>query len=118
MLSSGETPIAVLIGEDQKAKRAHAGQLVRAIDIPAKRALGMFDEAHPDFDAKAFADEMKRRRLEILRDGGPEFVRRTDRARCHQRDGFASWWRSLSRRPSRASQDHRAGGAGGASGSG
>ena len=46
-LSTGEDSIASLISEDQKSKRPRAGQLVRALDIPAKRALGMFDKAHP-----------------------------------------------------------------------
>ena len=43
-LSSGETPIAARFGEETKGSRrgAHAGQLVRAIDIPARQALGSF----------------------------------------------------------------------------
>ena len=75
VLSSGEAPIAARIGEGQKVKRAHAGQLVRAVDIPEGRALGMFDEVHPDFDAKAFADEMKVAASTYYGVAGPQFVR-------------------------------------------
>ena len=75
VLSSGEAPIAARIGEGQKVKRAHAGQLVRAIDIPEGRALGMFDEVEPNFDAKAFADEMKVAASTYFGVAGPQFVR-------------------------------------------
>ena len=36
VFSTGEHPIAVKLGEENKSKRAHAGQLVRAIDIPRR----------------------------------------------------------------------------------
>ena len=74
-LSSGETTIAAQIGEEQKVKRAHAGQLVRAIDIPSQRELGVFDQAYTDFDPQAFADEMKRAASTYYGVAGPEFVR-------------------------------------------
>ncbi|HZZ22332.1 MAG TPA: DUF927 domain-containing protein, partial [Roseiarcus sp.] len=74
-LSSGETPIAVRIGEEQRVKRAHAGQLVRAIDVPVRRELGVFDRPYVDFDAKAFADEMKRGASTCYGTAGPQFVR-------------------------------------------
>ena len=74
-LSSGETPIATRLGEDQRVKRAHAGQLVRAIDVPVRRELGVFDNPYPDFDPKAFADEMKRAAAAHYGSAGPAFVR-------------------------------------------
>jgi putative DNA primase/helicase len=74
-LSSGETSMAARIGEDQKVKRAHAGQLVRALDIPAKRALGMFDQVRPNFDAEAFAKEMQAAASTYYGTAGPQFVR-------------------------------------------
>ena len=74
-LSSGETPIAFRLSEDQRVKRAHAGQLVRAIDIPSKRELGVFDRPYVDFDPKAFADEMKRAASACYGTAGPAFVR-------------------------------------------
>ena len=56
---SGEHPIAVKLGEENKSKRAHAGQLVRAIDIPddRKKGSGVFDEFDPGVDASSFAKE-------------------------------------------------------------
>ena len=74
-LSSGETPIAVRLGEDQRVKRAHAGQLVRAIDVPSRRELGVFDRPYVDFDPKAFADEMKHAASHGYGIAGPQFVR-------------------------------------------
>jgi len=76
-LSSGETTVAARIGEEAKGSRrdAHAGQLVRAIDIPAKQSLGVFDRPYPDFDAKAFADRMKLAASASYGSAGPEFVR-------------------------------------------
>ena len=74
-LSSGETPIAVRLGEDQRVKRAHAGQLVRAIDVPSRRELGVFDRPYVDFDPKAFADEMKHATSRCYGIAGPQFVR-------------------------------------------
>jgi putative DNA primase/helicase len=75
VLSSGERPIAARIGEGQKVKRPHAGQLVRAVDIPEGRALGMFDRVSPDFDARAFAIELKRVASKYYGTAGPQFVR-------------------------------------------
>jgi putative DNA primase/helicase len=74
-LSSGEYSIASKLGEEQKAKRAHAGQLVRAIDIPEGRALGMFDRVSPDLDAEAFARELLTSTATFYGTAGPEFVR-------------------------------------------
>ena len=48
------------VGRGPESQRAHAGQLVRAIDVPVRRELGVFDNPYPEFDPKAFADEMKR----------------------------------------------------------
>jgi uncharacterized protein (DUF927 family) len=74
-LSSGEQPIAARLGEHQTKRVAHAAQLVRAIDIPAKQALGVFDRPYPDFDAKGFADQMKLAASTFFGSAGPEFVR-------------------------------------------
>jgi uncharacterized protein (DUF927 family) len=76
-LSSGENPIAARFGEETKGSRrgAHAGQLVRALDIPAKQVLGVFDRPCPDFDPKAFADQMKRAASTYYGTAGTEFVR-------------------------------------------
>ena len=77
ILSSGEQPFESKLVEDTRhGKRAFAGQLVRAIDIQANRgAAGVFDH-YPDFDSKAFTDEMKRAASRFHGTAGPEFVRR------------------------------------------
>ena len=46
----------------------------------------MFDEVHPNFDAKAFADEMKVSHLDVLRGRGAAIRPRADRARRHRRE--------------------------------
>ena len=57
------------------SKRAHAGQLVRAIDIKVERKQGAFDQSADILDASAFANS-ETRRLDLLRGAaGPEFVR-------------------------------------------
>jgi putative DNA primase/helicase len=75
MLSSGELPIESKLNEDLRRARAHAGHLVRAIDIDARREFGAFDRPYPDFDPIAFADELKRAALTHYGAAGPEFVR-------------------------------------------
>jgi putative DNA primase/helicase len=52
-----------------------AGHLVRAIDIRANRAYGVFDSAHPDFDGEAFSNQMKDASSRYYGTLGPEFVR-------------------------------------------
>ena len=71
----GEDSIASLISEDQKSKRPRAGQLVRALDIPAKRALGMFDKAHPGFDADVFTKELAAAASKFYGTAGLAFIR-------------------------------------------
>ena len=75
VLSCGEKPFAVLLAEGH-GKRAHAGQLVRALDIPAKRTKNSaFDLPTPDFDLKAFVEEMKCAASGFYGTAGPAFVR-------------------------------------------
>jgi uncharacterized protein (DUF927 family) len=76
MLSSGEMPIEAKLSEDLRRARAHAGHLVRAIDVSARRECGAFDRAYVDFDPLAFADKLKRATLTHYGTAGPEFVRR------------------------------------------
>ncbi len=57
VLSSGESTLAAHMSE--AGKRPHAGQAVRLLDIPAKRAHGAFDHLHHLADGRAFADHLK-----------------------------------------------------------
>jgi putative DNA primase/helicase len=75
-LSSGEVPISARLNEETRAgRRAHAGQLVRALDIAARQTLGVFDRPYVDFDAKTFADSMRRAASTVYGVAGPAFVR-------------------------------------------
>ncbi|MDY7114826.1 DUF927 domain-containing protein [Halomonas sp. SSL-5] len=97
VLSSGERTLAAHMSE--AGKRPHAGQAVRLLDIPAKRAHGAFDRLHHLADGRAFADHLK---SEVTRHHGhlgPAFIERLvaeerDLAgevdRFAQVDGFAS----------------------------
>jgi uncharacterized protein (DUF927 family) len=75
MLSSGELPIEAKLNEDMRRSKAHAGHLVRAIDIAARRALGVFDLSDIELDPKALADNLKRAASKHYGVAGPEFVR-------------------------------------------
>jgi uncharacterized protein (DUF927 family) len=78
VLSSGEHPIEAKLNEDpRRGARAHAGQLVRAVDIPARGAHGVFDAFESDdVDPAAFADRCKTATSASYGTAGPELVRR------------------------------------------
>lgn len=97
VLSSGERTLAAHMSE--AGKRPHAGQAVRLLDIPAKRAHGAFDTLHQMADGRAFADHLK---SEVTRHHGhlgPAFIERlvaeerdlaSEVDRFAQVDGFAT----------------------------
>ncbi|WP_207116427.1 DUF927 domain-containing protein [Halomonas sp. YLGW01] len=97
VLSSGERTLAAHMSE--AGKRPLAGQAVRLLDIPAKRAHGAFDTLHHLADGRAFADHLK---SEVTRHHGhlgPAFIERlvaeerdlaAEVDRFAQVDGFAS----------------------------
>ena len=76
-LSTGEQPIETKLNEDAKrGARAHAGQLVRAIDIRVHRTHGVFDVLElGEVSPKAFADRARAPRQTHYGTAGPEFVR-------------------------------------------
>jgi putative DNA primase/helicase len=76
-LSSGEIPIATKLQED-RGRRARAGQLVRLLDIPADagKGFGAFDSGGQDGDAGALSKRMKQAAQSAYGVAGPEFVRR------------------------------------------
>ena len=76
-LSTGEQPIETKLNEDAKrGARAHAGQLVRAIDIRVHRTHGVFDCLElGEVSPKAFADRCKSAASAHYGTAGPEFVR-------------------------------------------
>jgi uncharacterized protein (DUF927 family) len=76
ILSSGEMPIESRLNEDLRRGRAHAGHLVRAIDISARRELGVFDRPHAEFDSGGCVRELTQATAAYYGTAGPEFVRR------------------------------------------
>jgi uncharacterized protein (DUF927 family) len=78
VLSSGEHPIETKLNEDPKrGGRAHAGQLVRAVDIPVSGVHGVFDAFESDdVDPAGFADRCKTATSTYYGTAGAEFVRR------------------------------------------
>ena len=78
VLSSGELPIETKLNEDAKhGARAHAGQLVRAVDIPsASDARGVSTRLElGEVSPSAFADQCKSAASAHYGTAGPEFVR-------------------------------------------
>ena len=78
VLSSGEHPIEGKLNEDPRhGVRAHAGQLVRAVDIPVSGVHGVFDALESDdLDPAVFADKCKTATSACYGTAGAEFVRR------------------------------------------
>ncbi len=76
-LSSGELPVAAKLAETP-GRKAHAGQLVRLLDVPAERGMnfGAFDHGGRDGDAGALANSIKLAATTAYGTAGPEFVRR------------------------------------------
>jgi uncharacterized protein (DUF927 family) len=77
VLSSGELPLETKLGED-RGRKARAGQLLRVLDIPADRGLGVgaFDHAGGFGDAGKLADAIKSAAVTAYGTAGPEFIRR------------------------------------------
>jgi putative DNA primase/helicase len=73
VMSSGEMPVETKLAES--GGRAHAGQLVRAIDIKASSEHGVFDKLEPKIKPEKFADQVKRASSTHYGTAGPAFVR-------------------------------------------
>ena len=74
-LSSGEVSLEAKLIEE-RGRNPRAGQLVRMLDTPAKRAFGVFDNAGPKGDAAALAKACSLAAVSAYGTAGPEFVRR------------------------------------------
>jgi putative DNA primase/helicase len=77
ILSTGEIQTETKLAED-RGRKAHAGQLVRLLDIPTDRGkgFGVFDNAGPDGDPGKLANAFKYGAISSYGTAGPEFVRR------------------------------------------
>ncbi|MBN8413003.1 DUF927 domain-containing protein [Halomonas litopenaei] len=90
VLSSGEHTLAAHMSE--AGKRPKAGQMVRLLDIPAKRQHGAFDDLHNLPDGRAFADHLKTQVTRHYGHLGPAFIERLvieERDLAEEVDGFA-----------------------------
>ena len=76
-LSSGELPVQAKLLE-APGRKAHAGQLVRMLDVPADRGagFGVFDNGGPNGDAAALAKSIKLAAMSKYGTAGPAFVRK------------------------------------------
>jgi putative DNA primase/helicase len=76
VISSGEIPTEGKLTEE-RGRRAHAGQLVRLLDVPIDkgRGFGAFDDGGPDGDAGKLAQRFKLAASKACGTAGPEFVR-------------------------------------------
>jgi putative DNA primase/helicase len=77
VLSTGELPMTAKIAED-RGRRAHAGQQVRLLDIPADAGCGFgsFNYGADSGDAGPIAKAIKRAAGEHYGTAGPAFVQR------------------------------------------
>jgi uncharacterized protein (DUF927 family) len=73
IMSSGEMPIEVKLAEAHQ--RAHAGQLVRLLDIKADRVNGAFDAMTEGIAAHRYAEDCERAAAANYGSAGPAFVR-------------------------------------------
>lgn len=72
LLSTGERSINALMQEG--GKQAKSGQLVRLLNIPAVRRLGVFDELHHFQDGRSFADHFKTQTAKHYGHAGVQFI--------------------------------------------
>jgi putative DNA primase/helicase len=89
IISSGEVSVETKIEED-RGRKARAGQTVRLLDIPADRGLGhgVFDTPGAFADAGKLADAVKTAATAAYGTAGPAFVRGIIE---HDPDKVSSW---------------------------
>ncbi|WP_219063459.1 DUF927 domain-containing protein [Pseudomonas sp. UMAB-08] len=73
LFSSGELGLSALMSEG--GKRSRAGQEIRLLDIPARRAFGAWDNLHGMAGGREFSDAIQRASVTDYGHAGPEFVR-------------------------------------------
>jgi len=72
ILSTGERSITAAMKES--GKQAKAGQLIRLLNIPAKRKFGLFDQLHQFNDGRTMADHFKSQCARHYGHAGIQFV--------------------------------------------
>jgi uncharacterized protein (DUF927 family) len=76
LLSSGELPVSSKLNED-KTRKAMAGQMVRLLDIPcdAGKGFGAFDHGNEQGDAAPIAKQFKQASVQYYGTAGPAFLK-------------------------------------------
>jgi putative DNA primase/helicase len=73
LFSSGELGLSSLMAEG--GKRSRAGQVIRLLDIPARRTYGAWDNLHGMAGGREFSDAIQRASVTHYGHAGPEFIR-------------------------------------------
>lgn len=74
LFSSGELGLSALMAEG--GKRSRAGQEIRLLDIPARRAFGAWDNLHSMTGGREFSDAIQRASVTHYGHAGPQFIRK------------------------------------------
>jgi len=74
LFSSGELGLSALMAEG--GKRSRAGQEIRLLDIPARRAFGAWDNLHGMAGGREFSDAIQRASVTHYGHAGPQFIRK------------------------------------------
>lgn len=74
LLSSGELGLSALMAEG--GKRSRAGQEIRLLDIPARRAFGTWDNLHGMTGGREFSDAIQLASVTHYGHAGPQFIRK------------------------------------------
>ncbi|PQO96753.1 RNA helicase [Pseudomonas frederiksbergensis] len=74
LFSSGELGLSALMAEG--GKRSRAGQEIRLLDIPARRAFGAWDNLHGMSGGREFSDAIQHASVTDYGHAGPEFIRK------------------------------------------
>ncbi len=74
LLSSGELGLSALMAEG--GKRSRAGQEIRLLDIPARRAFGAWDNLHGMTGGREFSDAIQLASVTHYGHAGPQFIRK------------------------------------------
>jgi len=74
LFSSGELGLSALMAE--AGKRSRAGQEIRLLDIPARRAYGAWDYLHNMAGGREFSDAIQRVSVTHYGHAGPQFIRK------------------------------------------
>lgn len=107
LFSSGELGLSSLMAE--AGRRSRAGQEIRLLDIPARRAYGAWDYLHDMAGGREFSDAIQRVSVTHYGHAGPQFIRKL--LECGLQEGlpallaqFCSQYPSISGQESRAAE--------------